>query len=349
MTRPHRRTTGRSQRPRRAAILLGSLLLLVAAGLPAAAVERQASESNTQTTADQDYPLPGLVTGDLRAHDPSMIRTPQGYRLFATHDGVQLRTSPDRVDFQRNPAALSAIPEWVYSRNSGGDVWAPDISFHNGTYWLYYAASSFGSNNSAIGLATSQTAEPGSWQDRGVVYSTTTSADHNAIDPSLLVVGNDWWLSFGSHWSGIKMIRIDPATGMRHGSDRTVHNLASRPSAGGAIEAPYILERGGDFYLFVSFDRCCAGTDSTYRIMVGRADSPTGPYYDRNGTPMLGGGGTQILGSHRNVIGPGGQSVLRDTDGDLLVYHYYDANNSGIERLGVNLLGWDDQGWPYVY
>src|ERR1700754_2638904 len=45
------------------------------------------------------YPLPGRVTGDVRTHDPSMVRTPSGYLLHATHDGVQTRTSPDRIAF----------------------------------------------------------------------------------------------------------------------------------------------------------------------------------------------------------------------------------------------------------
>ncbi len=132
-------------------------------------------------------------------------------------------------------------------------------------------------------------------------------------------------------------------------TDRTLYHLAYRPAEPHAVEGPYIISHGGYYYLFVSFGFCCRGTDSTYRIVVGRSDSPTGPYLDRNGTPMLAGGGTEILASHGAVIGPGGQSVLRDSDGELLVYHYYDGNAGGAPRPGLNLLGWDEQGWPYVY
>lgn len=63
---------------------------------------------------------------------------------------------------------------------------------------------------------------------------------------------------------------------------------------------------------------------------------------------MTAGGGTQILASHGHVIGPGGQSVMHDAGGDLLVYHYYAANANGTPELGINLLGWDSAGWPYV-
>nr|MDT0666810.1 arabinan endo-1,5-alpha-L-arabinosidase [Micromonospora sp. DSM 115978] len=155
--------------------------------------------------------------------------------------------------------------------NSSGDVWAPDVSYHNGRVWMYYSASSFGSNRSAIGLATSPTGLPGSWRDQGVVYRSSSSDDFNAIDPSLFVdpASGKWWLSFGSHWTGIKMISINPQTGKPSTTDRTRYNLAQRPSPG-AVEAPYILARGGYYYLFVSFDACCQGVNSTYRIMVGR-------------------------------------------------------------------------------
>ncbi|SFE66555.1 arabinan endo-1,5-alpha-L-arabinosidase [Actinopolyspora alba] len=298
--------------------------------------------------AAADYPMPGAVTGDIGAHDPSMVRTDSGYRLFSTGGGIQQRLSTDRVDFERTGSAFDSLPSWIHDYNSEGEIWAPDVSHHNGRYWLYYAASSFGSNHSAIGLATSTTAAPGDWQDQGIVYSTTTGDNHNAIDPNLFVDSSGkWWLAFGSFWSGIRMIRLDPATGKQHDTDRTLYHLASGP-ASDAVEAPEIVERDGYFYLITSFGQCCQGTDSTYRVVVGRSTSPTGPYVDRSGTPMLQGGGTRILGSHDNIIGPGGQSVMHDSDGSLLVYHYYDANDSGAHKLGINLLGWDSQGWPYV-
>ena len=116
---------------------------------------------------------------------------------------------------------------------------------------------------------------------------------------------------------------------------------------GGAIEAPVITQRGGYYYLWVSFDLCCRGAASTYRVMVGRSTSLTGPYSDRNGTPMTSGGGTQVLAGHGNIHGPGHQAVLPDADGEALVYHYY-ANN-GASLLGINLIGYDAAGWPFVY
>jgi arabinan endo-1,5-alpha-L-arabinosidase len=115
---------------------------------------------------------------------------------------------------------------------------------------------------------------------------------------------------------------------------------------GGAIEAPYLYRHGAFYYLFTSFDRCCQGAQSTYRIMVGRSTSPTGPFVDRSGVAMTSGGGTEILAGHDAIHGPGGQSVIADAGSDVLVYHYYANDNSA--RLGINLIRWDSD-WPVVF
>jgi arabinan endo-1,5-alpha-L-arabinosidase len=122
--------------------------------------------------------------------------------------------------------------------------------------------------------------------------------------------------------------------------------LASRDAVE-AIEAPYLVRRGSYFYLFVSFDLCCRGTASTYRVMVGRSESVTGPYLDRDGTPMLsaGGGSNVVLGNQR-WHGPGHNAVLTVGADQYLVYHAYDAEHGGAPTLRIAELLWDDAGWP---
>ncbi|MFF5184919.1 arabinan endo-1,5-alpha-L-arabinosidase [Streptomyces sp. NPDC000345] len=302
----------------------------------------------TPTTASA-YPNPGTVTGSTVVHDPTMIRTSAGrYLLYATGGGLAHRTSTDRVAFSAGADAFSTRPGW-WSAYGTTEAWAPDISYHGGKYLMYYAVSTFGSNKSAIGLAGSSTGLPGSWTDYGTVYTSTTSSDYNAIDPNLFVDDDGrWWLSFGSWWTGIKMIRLDPSTGKQLSSDTARRSLAARPTGTKAVEAPYIVKRNGSYYLFASYDTCCAGTSSTYKVKVGRATGVTGPYYDKNGVAMTNNGGTAVLESHGSVIGPGGQSIMNDVDGDLIVYHYYDGNDNGTPRLGVNLLSWST-GWPVAY
>ena len=328
---------GRRARPA-ALLALVATLAVVAAGLMAP------QRSDAAATVG-----PGVVAGDVLVHDPSMARGPDGtYILVSTAPGLAIRTSSDRTTFVYRGVAFPAGASWTdtYTGTSNGNLWAPDLSYRNGRFWLYYAASSFGSNRSAIFLATSTTGLPGSWTNRGKIYSTTTSSDHNAIDPSLYVATDGrWWLTFGSFWTGLKQLELDPATGLRRGSGLT--SLASRPGST-AVEAPAVVKHGAYYYLFMSWDACCRGASSTYRIMVGRSTRLDGPYYDRQGVALLQGGGTQLLATNGRYVGPGGQSVLTDVDGELLVYHYYDAQDGGRAKLGLNRLGWDSGGWPVV-
>ncbi|MGW0596955.1 arabinan endo-1,5-alpha-L-arabinosidase [Streptomyces sp. NPDC002776] len=296
------------------------------------------------------YPNPGTVTGSTVVHDPTMIRTASGqYLLYATGGGIASKTSGNRIAFTAGADAFSTRPGWWSAYSSVPEAWAPDISYHGGRYLLYYSVSKFGSNTSAIGLATSSTGRPGSWTDQGTVYTSGSASDYNAIDPNLFVDSDGkWWLSFGSWWTGLKMIQINPATGKQLATNTTRYSLASRPTGTKAVEAPYIVKRNGYYYLFASYDTCCAGISSTYKVKVGRATSVTGPYYDRNGVSMMNNGGTPVLESHGRYIGPGGQSIMNDVDGDLIVYHYYDGQDNGTPKLGINLLNWSS-GWPVAY
>jgi arabinan endo-1,5-alpha-L-arabinosidase len=305
--------------------------------------------SASASAAATNYPNPRPIKGFAATHDPSMVRLADGsYEVFATHDGIEIYASPDRVHWRSIGQALPGGAPWAddYQNGDATDLWAPDVSFHRGRYYLYYAVSSFGSNHSAIGLATSRTARPGSWHDHGLVLATTENDDANAIDPGLLVdTQHRWWLSYGSFWSGIKMVRLDPQTA-KPAAGATVHSLAERP-APDAIEGAYVYRHGNYYYLFASYDFCCRGVNSTYNVRVGRSRHADGPFVDAVGTPMLQDGGTQLLATHGYVIGPGGQTVLRDRGRDWLVYHYYNKRDAGTPRLAINPLRWKD-GWPVV-
>lgn len=291
------------------------------------------------------YPGPGLVTGDINVHDPSVVKRPGGGYLVAhTGDNVALKTSTDRTAFRNAGSVFPNGAPWTTTYTGGSrNLWAPDLSYRNGQYYLYYSASTFGSNRSAIFLATSTSGNSGTWTNQGLVVESRTSDNFNAIDPDLVVDDQGrWWLSFGSFWSGIKMVALNSSTGKR--SDTTIRSIAGRN--GGAIEAPNIVKRGSYYYLFVSFDLCCRGASSTYRVMAGRSTDVTGPYRDRNGVAMTSGGGTEILAGQGSTHGPGHQDVFGDSDSDIIVYHYYADN--GASRLGINLLAFDSAGWPYL-
>ncbi|GLB38305.1 putative glycosyl hydrolase 43 family protein [Lyophyllum shimeji] len=288
---------------------------------------------------------PGTVTGNTAVHDPTMCKDNTGkYFVFSTAVGIEIRTSTDRIAWTLIGKVWPNGAPWTdqYTGTSNGNLWAPDCTYLNGQFYLYYSASSFGSQNSAIFFAKSSTGLPGSWTNEGLVTSTSSANNYNAIDPNLLIDGGKWYLSLGSFWTGIKEMTLSSSTGKP--STSSVTSLAQRTANGGAIEASVIYKHGSFYYLFTSWDNCCRGTSSTYNIRVGRSSSPTGGFVDQAGVSLLNGGGTLVLGTHDSIIGPGGQDLMDDVDGPILVYHYYTSSGS---FLGINRLDFSS-GWPVV-
>lgn len=303
--------------------------------------------------------LMGLdLTGRIQlVHDPAIIKAGELYYLFCTGSGIYVRQSADLLHWEMATPRVTVFrraPDWAREAIPGvSDLWAPDISFWNDRYHLYYSASTFGSNLSAIGLATNATldgeSEDFEWVDHGVVIASTFTDNYNCIDPNVILDEEGVpWLSFGSFWSGIKMRRLDYETGMLSAEDDTLYDLAFRSQSPGAVEAPFIIRKGEYYYLFVSFDFCCRGAESTYRVMVGRAEEVTGPYYDRDGVELRSGGGTQITFATERWRGPGHNCILQDEDQDYIVYHAYDADSGGAATLRIDPLEWDEDGWPFI-
>lgn len=300
------------------------------------------------------------LTGDLAVHDPCIIKQGGTYHLFGTDIArgaghIQHKTSPDLMAWKDEGGLIEALPGWASEAVPGTrGVWAPDVSFVNGRYRLYVSYSTFGSNRSAIGLFTNATLDRSApdyaWRDEGLVLASQPQDRFNAIDPNFIVDRQGrHWLAFGSFWSGLKLRRLDPASGKPSAADPKLYDLCSRPAprgAPGAVEAPFLIERGGWYYLFASYDYCCKGVQSSYYMVVGRSREITGPYLGRDGSRMLDGMGTVVIQGDRRWRGPGHNAVLRDEAGDFLVYHAYDATKDGARTLRISPIEWTADGWP---
>ena len=253
---------------------------------------------------------------------------------------------------------FSALPSWVATTVPAAvNIWAPDLSFFNGVYHLYYAVSSFGSQNSAIGLATSptldQTDPSYKWTDQGAVLVSQAGGNFNAIDPSITVdTDGSVWMSYGSFWNGIFQQQIDPTTGkIINGSTYHLAQRSAADSPSDAIEGASLVHKGSYYYLFTSWNSCCnsnAATDN-YEIVIGRGTSVHGPFLDKNGVDMAAGGGYVLLqGDGVNWIAPGGQTAYIDaTGGDLLVFHALKISANYLDYLFVRSLDFSS-GWPVI-
>jgi len=296
------------------------------------------------------------LSGDVMTHDPALALEGGTSYVYSTGnetvaDGnIQVRSSHDGTSWHYRGEVWQEKPEWLRDAVPGvANLWAPELIEYEGTWYLYYSASTFGSNTSVIALATNETLDPDAaeyeWVDRGPVIASSDGDDFNAIDPGIaLDAAGQPWMAFGSFWSGIRMVPLEWPGGGRADAAEPLR-LADRQLPPNAIEAPYLVAHDGDYFLFVSRDACCRELESTYNIAVGRADEITGPYVDRDGVPLLEGGGTPVLTTEGDRIGPGGQSVA----GATLALHYYDRRFNGAFQLALIELEWGADGWPTAH
>ena len=299
----------------------------------------------------------------VEVHDPVMARDDHTWYVFSTGPGITIYASTDMKHWTWQGRAFEGEPDWARGVVSDfqGHLWAPDVFAKDGHYYLYYSVSAFGRNRSAIGVTVNKTLNASSpdyrWEDQGAVLRSVPNRDQwNAIDPAVIEDEDGTpWMSFGSFWEGIKLVKLDPSL-VRLAEPQEWHSLARRPRepalpdaspGAGAVEAPFIFHKDGRYYLFVSFDLCCRGMKSTYRIMVGRSDSITGPYVDRAGTPMLEGGGTLVLGGNESWVALGHCAAYTFDSRDWLVFHAYETADRAKQKLRILPMQWKD-GWPVV-
>lgn len=294
------------------------------------------------------------VETDCLVRDPStIVKRGDTYWVYGTGPGTQQFSSKDRIHWTNQGPALPTPPDWLAKTvpANKNDVWAPDIHLYHGKYYLYSAYSQWGTNNSGIGLATSTTLEPNSWVEQGLVVHSANGDNVNDIDPCVFEdAAGALWLTYGSFNSGIKLIKLDPSTGMPDAGSPTVYPISSNG------EASYVTFRDGYYYLFVNWDSCCVGSKSRYNIRMGRSRAVTGPYLDKSGKDMAQGGGTLFLGSVTDngsgrppddEVGPGHVGILHDTDGDWLSTHYeWARDKKGATTVNFQRLAWDGDGWP---
>ncbi|KAI0701658.1 glycoside hydrolase family 43 protein [Earliella scabrosa] len=302
-------------------------------------------------------PLPG--SSNIVVRDPTIIYNPNSrkYFVFSTGEGVKIFTSPSLTGPWTRVG--SVLPECSKVNLPGRcELWAPDIGTLWGAYTLYYSVSTVGSQNSAIGLVTSYTMEPGDWYDWGAVITSKPGDRFNAIDAHIMDA-NGIKLTFGSYWDGIFQIPMLNASAPAQAPPGT--HIAGH--SGRAAEGATIYKPPSSPYYFAFFsdgitpfvgatERPPPGRE--YKVLVGRGTSPSGPFYGKLGNPITANlnppTGSLVLGSHDNIYAPGGQSVYHDpvSNRDIIVYHYIPNDKfGGPSYLGINYLDFSS-GWPVL-
>lgn len=305
-----------------------------------------------------------LPLKEVMAHDPVMTNEEGTYYLFTTGIGISIMSSKDMNTWKFEKPVFAEPPAWTQEALPGfrGHMWAPDVIFHNGLWHIFYSCSTFAKNTSAIGHATTPTLNPNNpdfkWTDQGKIIQSVPFRDMwNAIDPNIIIDEEGTpWLNFGSFWDGIKMVKLTKDM-MQVAQPETWYSLCRRERTftlddsnpgDGAAEAPFIMKHDEYYYLFVSFDYCCRGLKSNYKVAVGRSKNVEGPYLDKECKRMDKGGGSIVIQGNKDWAGIGHNSAYNFDGIDYFISHAYDNANDGTSKLIIRKMEWSPDGWPIV-
>lgn len=295
--------------------------------------------------------LPALaLDGEIIVHDPSTVVFHEGrYYTYGTGGGIPILTSEDGWTWKRAGSLMSAVPGGKAGpevlAKGGNNTWAPDVIHIGDKFFIYYSAPGT-QPKSAIGLLVCPTLSPEApdykCEDRGPVVWSDGIEDSNAIDPGVLLdPDGKLWMVYGSYFGYIRLVELDPKTGLRRYPDRKPVNVAINS------EAAILIHHDGWYYLLVTHGSCCQGANSTYNIRMGRSRKVTGPYLDNMGVDMIEGGGKLFAASRGRHIGPGHFGLLDLGQGvqKFSLHYEADLDRGGVSVLDIRPLLWRD-GWP---
>jgi arabinan endo-1,5-alpha-L-arabinosidase len=292
------------------------------------------------------------LQGDLKVHDPVMIKQGDTYYIFHTGRGISVKTSKDMITWKDAGSVFgrNSLPAWHKDDipEQNGHLWAPDISFSNGVYHLYYSVSAWMNFNSGIGYATNTTLNPDDpdyrWVDRGKVIDFRNGGEGvNVIDPNLFIDGDQWWLLYGSYKAGLRMVEINPQTGKLHTQAPPPVTLTTSLGEGVfAIKGPEY------YYIFASRGICCKGVESNYQMVMGRAENIKGPYMTKDGKNWSENRYSLFLAGDYDEPGRGHNGFFTEADTTYIVYHAYTRSADGASLLNIRPLYMDKAGWPTV-
>lgn len=292
--------------------------------------------------------------------DPTVVRDPQSNYFYAygTQDDwgdgqgsrlIPILRSANLVDWEVVGQAFSSKPQW----KTNGGLWAPDVNYVNGKYYLYYAYSTWGDSNPGIGVATAEK-PTGPFLDHGKLFTSEEVGVPNSIDAFYFEENGAKYLFWGSFSNastqGTYVVELAD-------DGLSVPNLSQKVKiAAGDYEAVMIHKRGEYYYFFGSKGSCCEGANSQYHVLVARSKQLMGPYLDKDGNVITDrGNGTLFIKGNEKFVGPGHNArLIADDEGtDWFIYHGIDRSKgkvaSGASRrtLMLDKVIWRD-GWPEI-
>ncbi|MBA9078646.1 family 43 glycosylhydrolase [Rufibacter quisquiliarum] len=311
------------------------------------------AEKNIQTatsTASQPQPVNAttrsvaytnpVLPGDYA--DPSVVRVGDDYWATATSSEwaplFPLLHSKNLVDWETVGHVFpEKSPAWAEAH-----FWAPEISYENGKYYIYYTAKKKG-GNLCVGVA-SATNPKGPYTDHGpLVCQEVGSIDGFPIRDEK----GDLYLIWKEDGNSRRL--PTPLWGQRMNEERTgltgekFELFRNDPGTweGGLVEGPALVRKNGYYYMFYAGDKCC-GRECTYGVGVARAKNLRGPWEKYAKNPIMQQNDAWKCAGHGTVVS--------DQSGrDFFLYHAYTTGTfvyPGRQGL-LDEISWNQDGWPY--
>jgi arabinan endo-1,5-alpha-L-arabinosidase len=298
----------------------------------------------------------------LNFPDPAAIKFRGRYYAYATGESVDGRifpimTSADAIHWSFHAGAMAPLPD-----PQANEYWAPEVAYHNGLFYLYYAVIAFGTPEHHLRVAVSDS-PLGPFEDQGL---NLTPNEIFAIDAHPFQDDDgQWYLFFARDYLEPPYIgtgnAVDRLVGMTKLSGRPARVLRpyaewqlferQRAEKGGVdwytVEGPWVLKRRGKYTCLYS-GGCWKERD--YGVAYAVSDVPMGPsgYEDRSYRDDDNRDGPTLLRTQPGlVLGPGHNSVVKAPNNvaDLMVYHGWPPELTG-RLLRVDRMEWH-AGKPY--
>lgn len=285
------------------------------------------------------------------AADPTVIRTEDGFYLYATQTDkywVPIYFSKDLVnwEFKRTAFRNATKPQIP----GGGAFWAPEIRHINGKYVLYFSWAKWGDGDASYTAVATSDSPLGDFVNSKELL-TKEDFGSNCIDQFYYEEDNKKYMFVGS-FNGIYVTELtDDGLSVKRNENGTP--TLKKQVCGKAFEGTNIYKKNGYYYLFASINNCCDGERSRYKVVVGRSQDLLGPYLDKSGKDMINNAWELVLeGDGQKFFGPGHNSIIVQDDAgtDWMIYHSYVKENGGVGgRLGMlDRVLWTEDGWPYI-
>ncbi|MCD7963432.1 MAG: family 43 glycosylhydrolase [Rikenellaceae bacterium] len=289
---------------------------------------------------------------NVPVHDPVMIKQGDTYYVFSTGNGINVLSSKDMVEWKKEDPIFKhgELPSWhtIDIPEQKGHLWAPDIHYRNGKYYVYYSVSAWMNFNSSIGLVTNTTLNPEDpdykWVDEGKIIDFRNGGEGvNVIDPNVFVDEDGRvYLLYGSYKAGLRLVELDPQTGkLKDEANPDVTVLTTTLG-----EAVFLIKHDGYYYIFASRGKCCAGLESTYHVVMGRSKDIKGPYLNKEGQSWVDNYFTMFLEGDYEEPGRGHNGFFTEGDTTYIVYHAYTISADGASLLNIKPVYIDEDGWP---